>query len=69
MVERFRRVNHDSLQLDLTFDDPKAYTKVFAGRRMFALSNTPFEGSRSMSEYEHFRETVIDPVAAPPSNR
>ena len=66
VVERFRRVSHDSLQLDVTFDDPKAYTKMFTGHRMFALSTTPFEDrSCSMSEYEHFRQTVIDPVVAP----
>ena len=66
VVERFRRVNHDSLQLDVTFDDPKAYTKTWTGRRMFALGDTPFtDKSCSLSEYEHFRESVIDPVVAP----
>jgi hypothetical protein len=67
LMERFRRVNHDTLQLDVTFDDPKAYTKVWTGRRMFTLGTTPFEDrSCSMSEYEHFRQSVIDPVVAPP---
>jgi hypothetical protein len=70
LVERFRRVTRDSLQLDVTFDDLKAYTKVWTGRRMFALSTTPFEDrSCSMSEYEHFKETVIDPVVAPPASK
>lgn len=68
LVERFRRASHDSLQQDITFDDPTAYTKSFTGRRMFALSTTPFQDrSCSLSEYEHFKETVIDPVIAPSS--
>ena len=27
IVERFRRVDHDTLEIDMTLDDPKAYTK------------------------------------------
>ncbi len=70
VVERFKRASHDSLQLDITFEDPTAYTKPFAGRRMFALSATPFQDrSCSLSEYEHFKQSVIDPVVASPSNK
>ena len=29
IIERFRRVNYGSLEIDLTIDDPKAYTKPF----------------------------------------
>jgi hypothetical protein len=29
MTERYRRLNHDTLELTLTLDDPKAYTKVW----------------------------------------
>ena len=29
LVERFRRLDHDTLQIDMTIDDPKAYTKPF----------------------------------------
>jgi len=29
MTERYRRLNHDTLELTLTMDDPKAYTKVW----------------------------------------
>lgn len=37
VVERIRRVDHETLQDDLTFDDPKAYTGPWTGRRVFRL--------------------------------
>lgn len=37
LVERFRRVANDTLQVDLTFDDPKTYTKPWTGQRVFHL--------------------------------
>jgi hypothetical protein len=32
MTERFRRVNYGSLQIDITIEDPKSYTKPFTVR-------------------------------------
>lgn len=37
VVERIRRVDHDTLQIDFTFDDPKAYTRPWTGQREFRL--------------------------------
>src|SRR6266404_2111050 len=37
VVERFRRVDHDTLQIDYTIDDPKAYTKTWTAQRIFKL--------------------------------
>ena len=37
LVERFRRVDHDTLQDDLTIDDPKAYTKPWTAQLTFQL--------------------------------
>ena len=37
VTERIRRTAHDTLQIDLTFDDPKAYTKPWTGRKVFRL--------------------------------
>ena len=34
VVERIRRVDHDTLQDDLAIDDPKAYTRPWTGQRM-----------------------------------
>jgi hypothetical protein len=32
VVERIRRVSADTLEIDFTFDDPKAYTKPWTGK-------------------------------------
>lgn len=37
LVERFRRVNHDTLTAELTIDDPKAYTKPWNVTLYFQL--------------------------------
>jgi hypothetical protein len=37
LVERIRRVNHDSLEIALTIDDPKAYTKPWEAKLNFQL--------------------------------
>ena len=37
LVERIRRVDHDTLQDDLTIDDPKAYTKTWNAQLTFRL--------------------------------
>jgi hypothetical protein len=35
VVARMRRVNHDRLQIDWKFDDPKAFTKPWTGRSIY----------------------------------
>ena len=37
LVERIRRVDHDSLTIDLIVDDPKAYTKPWGAKLVFQL--------------------------------
>jgi len=37
LVERIRRVDHNTLRDDMTFDDPKAYTHPWSGLAMFEL--------------------------------
>jgi hypothetical protein len=37
VVERLRRVDHDTLEIDVTIDDPKTYTKPWGGRMFFEL--------------------------------
>jgi hypothetical protein len=68
VVERFRRVDHDTLELAVTIDDPKAYTKSFTGKKMFQLSLSPMgEAVCAYSEMDSFQKTVIDPATKPPS--
>lgn len=59
LIQRFRRIDHDHLQLDITFDDPKAYTRPWTGRKIFKLSDKKFiDHSCSMSENEEFFKAV-----------
>jgi hypothetical protein len=37
LVERIRRIDHDSLVIDLTVDDPKTYTKPWGAKLIFQL--------------------------------
>ena len=37
VIEHIRRVDHDHLEDEITIDDPKAYTKPWSGRIVFAL--------------------------------
>jgi hypothetical protein len=37
VVERIRRVSHDTLTIDTTIDDPKAYTKPWGGHAIYEL--------------------------------
>jgi hypothetical protein len=61
LIERFRRLDHDTLQLQITVDDPKAYTQTFTGTKTFKLSSSPLgEGICSMSESQEFQKRVID---------
>ena len=39
-LTRIRRIDHDTLQDDLTIDDPKAYKKPWMGRQVFKLRPT-----------------------------
>jgi hypothetical protein len=60
VIERYRRLDKDSLQLDVTIDDPGAYTKPWQGHRFFTSSSkVPFAKYFwicSVSENEHFKE-------------
>ena len=37
LVERIRRVDHNNLQIDITIEDPIAYTKPWTGQQSFQL--------------------------------
>jgi hypothetical protein len=41
VVERFRRVNHDTLEVSLVYEDPKVYTKPWIGKVTFHLNPDP----------------------------
>ena len=43
IVERFRRPNQTTLEIDFTFDDPKAYTRPWTGKKVFELAPPGYE--------------------------
>jgi hypothetical protein len=67
LIERFRRVDSDTLELTVTFDDPKAYTKVFTGKVIYKLSNLPMEVTVcSLTEMRSFDDEVMKTTTVPP---
>ncbi len=61
LIERIHRASHDVLQIDMTFDDPKAYTKSWTTQRTFKLSSDPMgETMCSLSENEDFQKNIMD---------
>jgi hypothetical protein len=68
-VERLRRLSHDTLELQLTIEDPKAYTQSFTSKKTFKLSSFPMgETMCSLSEDQSFQQRVMDPtVSSPPA--
>jgi hypothetical protein len=40
VTERIRRVDHDTLEDDISFEDPKAFSKPWEGRQVFKLRPT-----------------------------
>ena len=60
-VERFRRLTHDTLELQITFEDPKAYQQPFTSKRVFKLSSFPMgETMCSLSEDQSFQKNQMD---------
>src|SRR2546427_9934409 len=43
LVERYRRVNHDTLEIEFTFDDPKAYARPWTGKKVYQLQPPGYE--------------------------
>lgn len=61
VIERFRRPDHERLELTVTIDDPKAYTKTFSASKVYKLTNAPMgETVCAYSEMKAFQDNVID---------
>jgi hypothetical protein len=48
LVERFRRVNHDTLEIEVTFDDSKTYTRPWTGKKTYQLQPPGYEMKEDM---------------------
>jgi hypothetical protein len=70
LIERYKRVNQNQLELDMTIDDPGAYTKPWNSHRNFALSTTGFlryQQICSVRENQQFFDNTGKPaVGVPP---
>ena len=42
VIQRYRKIDAEHLELDVTFDDPGAYTKPWTGKKVFTKSHTGF---------------------------
>jgi hypothetical protein len=66
LVERFRRVNHDTLEDEITFEDPKAYTKLWTGQKIFKLKPTwsleEWACEDSVNFDEYLKKTITNPA-------
>jgi hypothetical protein len=68
VVERYRRVEHGTLQLDLTIDDPKAYTKSWGLTYIYKLKPWDIgEEICTLSSEKNFEQGIVKPASAPPS--
>jgi hypothetical protein len=70
--ERFHRVDHDHLELTVTIDDPKMYTKPWVAMNKFPMKlqdphTDVMEMYCSPSEIERFNKLVGNPASGPDS--
>jgi hypothetical protein len=66
VIERYTRIDHDTMRLDLTIDDPKAYTMPFTVKRMFKLKSWNIgEDICSIPSEKHFQQGISGPATAP----
>jgi hypothetical protein len=71
--ERFHRVNHDRLELTVTIDDPKMYTKPWIAMNKFPMRledphRDVMEVYCSPSEMENYNKLFAEPTSAPGSD-
>jgi hypothetical protein len=65
LVERFKRLDMDHLQLDITLTDPKAYTALWVADPIIfdRVKVALFEEICAPSEENHFNDRIRDPAA------
>jgi hypothetical protein len=72
LIERYKRVNQNQLELDMTIDDPGAYTKPWPSHRNFALSTTGFlryQQICSVRENQSFFDNTGKPAVGTPPRK
>src|SRR6266853_926287 len=66
--ERYHRVNHDTMELTVKIDDPKAYTEPWLGRDRFRLTLLPASTSFmemicAPTEAEAYKKVIANPLS------
>jgi len=68
VIERYKAIDKDHIQLDATIDDPGAYTKPFPSRRNFTRPKVPFMQNpwvcSERENQEHF-DNLAKPAMGP----
>ncbi len=66
LVERYQRLDQDNMSLDITVNDPKAYTQSFNAKRMFKLKPWDIgEDICTLNDEQHFRQGIVNPASVP----
>ena len=66
VVERYRRMDANTMRLDITIDDPKAFTQPFTVTRMWTLE--PWDIAQDIctrGNEQHFQQGIVQPGTAP----
>jgi hypothetical protein len=72
LTERYRRLNHDTLEMQITMDDPKAYTKVWVNPPKLHKLEPTWEIAEwfCVIEEEHaYSDTIRIPAGTPPTGK
>lgn len=69
LIERYKRVDKSSLELDMTIDDPGAYTKPWKAQRNFTLSTSGlfYAWVCTLEEEKHFYDNLGTPAFTDPN--
>ena len=73
VIEEFHRLNHDRLELTVTIDDPKMYTKPWIAMNKFLVKledphRDVMEMYCSPFELEHYNKVVGNPASGEDSH-
>jgi hypothetical protein len=71
-IERYKRVDAKTMELDMTIDDPGAYTKPFNSHRNFTRPQVPFMQNPwvcSTRENQHHVDELEGPASTQPSSK
>ena len=71
LIERYKRVDANTLELDMTIDDPGAYTKPWFAHRNFTISKSGqwYQWICTVEENQHFFDNQGTPAVTPPANK